>query len=277
MSLALKVLVFLAIIPVCALVFVPLELAFPIHRRATRPVRSLLLDYLFFCCAGVVGPLVMGLRTAVVGFALGMIVPWWSADQIMTGYGPIAMMPLWAVIPLLALCQDFMSYWIHRLLHSKWLWRFHRPHHSADAIDWAVLFRVHPMETVVMHTMRGGALLLVGFSAPQIVIYDASFFFLVGLLAHANVNIRIWNRAPLKYLLVGPMYHHWHHACEEQGLNKNMALVFPFWDLLFGTFYLPDRAPVEYGVREPMDRTFFGLLASPFVRARLPPPPPMSR
>ena len=41
----------------------------------------------------------------------------------------------------------------------------------------------------------------------------------------------------------------WHHTTEEEGLDKNFAGLFPFIDLLFGTFYMPPgRQPHRFGI-----------------------------
>ena len=43
----------------------------------------------------------------------------------------------------------------------------------------------------------------------------------------------------LKYLIVTPQYHHWHHSDNPSAYDKNFAIHFPFIDFLFGTYHLP--------------------------------------
>jgi lathosterol oxidase len=62
---------------------------------------------------------------------------------------------------------------------------------------------------------------------------------------HANVR---WEFGPLKWLLVTPQFHHWHHAAEEAAVDKNFAVHSPIWDMVFGTYYLPGRWPHAYGL-----------------------------
>jgi sterol desaturase/sphingolipid hydroxylase (fatty acid hydroxylase superfamily) len=51
----------------------------------------------------------------------------------------------------------------------------------------------------------------------------------------------------LRYVLVGPVFHRWHH--EESVVDKNFASTFSLWDLMFGTFYMPkNRLPTNYGI-----------------------------
>ncbi|MBL8512917.1 MAG: sterol desaturase family protein, partial [Betaproteobacteria bacterium] len=40
-------------------------------------------------------------------------------------------------------------------------------------------------------------------------------------------------------VFAGPQYHRIHHSILHQHLNKNFAAMFPVWDRLFGTQYLP--------------------------------------
>ncbi len=50
----------------------------------------------------------------------------------------------------------------------------------------------------------------------------------------------------LERIIVTPHYHVWHHADPE--CRKNYANYFPFVDMIFGTFYLPDTMPKTVGL-----------------------------
>ena len=63
---------------------------------------------------------------------------------------------------------------------------------------------------------------------------------------HANLS---WTLGPFKYVLATPVFHRWHHTALEQGGNTNFAGTFPLWDILFGTFRMPEgKLPDNYGV-----------------------------
>lgn len=54
---------------------------------------------------------------------------------------------------------------------------------------------------------------------------------------------------PLKFVVASPVFHRWHHTTEKQGIDKNFAGLLPLWDLVFGTFYMPEgEQPLEFGV-----------------------------
>ena len=92
------------------------------------------------------------------------------------------------------------------------------------------------------------------------------------VLIHANVRVRF---GPLRYLLVTPEYHHWHHSAEIQAVDRNFAVHVPAIDRVFGTAYLPDRWPAKYGIKgDPVPKGWLPQLIWPFragespVRAR---------
>ena len=60
----------------------------------------------------------------------------------------------------------------------------------------------------------------------------------------------------------------WHHTFESEGLDKNFAGLFAFYDLLFGTFYMPEaRQPEKFGVEsERIPAGIWGQLLYPFRR-----------
>jgi sterol desaturase/sphingolipid hydroxylase (fatty acid hydroxylase superfamily) len=62
---------------------------------------------------------------------------------------------------------------------------------------------------------------------------------------HANVR---WRFHPFRRLLATPAFHHWHHSAEPEAVDKNFAVHTPLWDLLFGTYFLPERWPKKYGL-----------------------------
>ncbi len=85
---------------------------------------------------------------------------------------------------------------------------------------------------------------MLGFSQSALLVY----VFLVAAQAtfiHANVR---WEFRPLRRLVATPAFHHWHHSAETEALDKNFAVHTPLWDLLFGTYYLPDHWPTRYGL-----------------------------
>jgi lathosterol oxidase len=124
------------------------------------------------------------------------------------------------------------------------LWPFHAIHHSVEEMDWLAGSRLHLVDVILTRGLTYVPIFVLGFSRPALVLY----VFLVAAQAtfiHANVR---WEFRPLRRLVATPAFHHWHHSSEEEALDKNFAVHTPLWDLLFGTYYLPDRWPAQYGL-----------------------------
>src|SRR5205814_348924 len=103
---------------------------------------------------------------------------------------------------------------------------------------------------------------------PTVLASWALIFAFMNLLVHANLN---WTFGPLRYVVASPVFHRWHHTTEREAQDKNFAGIFPFWDILFGTWYFPKgKLPVEFGVSDPVPEGFLGTLAYPFKKREKP-------
>ncbi len=65
-----------------------------------------------------------------------------------------------------------------------------------------------------------------------------------GILIHTR---SIKKLGILEYILVTPSHHRVHHASNVTYLDRNLGMVFIFWDKLFGTFS-PEIEEVRYGL-----------------------------
>jgi len=176
-------------------------------------------------------------------------------------------LPLWARVPLVLVVGDIGAYWGHRLSH-KWrlLWRFHVIHHSPTHVDWLVNTRAHPIDLVFTRLCGlaplfafGLAQTTQGVNAMPVLLTMVMLFW--SFVIHANVT---WRFGWLEYLVATPAFHHWHHTNDELR-DKNFAAIFPFVDMLFGTFVLPKHYPRVYGVDEPPAEGFVAQLVDPLL------------
>lgn len=159
---------------------------------------------------------------------------------------------------------DIAQYWFHRLFHRvPFLWGFHAVHHSARTMDWLAGARMHFVEIVLLRGVTSLPLLTLGF-LPSVMQAYIGMVYVYASLVHANLR-GDFNR--LGKWLVVPRFHHWHHAIEAEGVDKNFAIHFPLLDRLFGTYYFPDSAwPSGYGVPEEVPRRYWPQMLYPFVR-----------
>jgi sterol desaturase/sphingolipid hydroxylase (fatty acid hydroxylase superfamily) len=159
---------------------------------------------------------------------------------------------------------DFGVYAVHRLQHTvPWLWRFHAVHHSAEEMDWLVGFRFHPIDLFLLRLASLGPLVALDVAPPAIAIFIAVSGWQAWLV-HANVRLPY---GPLRWLLVSPEFHHWHHSAEREAYDRNFASLVASWDVLFGTVFLPSgRQPLKYGIEEPVPAGWIGRFLHPFRR-----------
>lgn len=218
-------------------VFVPLERLFAL--RTEQPVfrRQWPVDLTYFFINSLLIEVltILTLKPAIVLF--GWARPEWFVGSL----------PLIVQVPALLLVADFTQYWIHRTFHAvSFLWPFHAIHHSVEEMDWLAGSRLHLVDVIVTRGLVYVPIFLLQFSERALMIY----VFLVAAQAtfiHANVR---WQFRPLRRLIATPAFHHWHHSADREALDKNFAVHTPIWDILFGTYYLPDRWPSSYGLSD---------------------------
>ncbi|GAA5134046.1 sterol desaturase family protein [Prosthecobacter algae] len=187
-------------------------------------------------------------------------------QQTYAGFGPLARQPLWLQAIEIYVLADFLAYWSHRLFHGGRWWPFHAVHHSSEDLDWLSSIRVHPVNDLVNKFIQVTPLLLLGFN-PWVTLSTAPFFTLYAIFLHARVD---WDFGPLRYVIATPMFHRWHHSRLREAWDKNFAGLFPFWDLFFGTFFMPrGRVPEDFGVAGGFPQDMAGQLWEP-VRRLLP-------
>ncbi len=186
----------------------------------------------------------------------------WAANDGLRGW--IANLPFWAGLLLIILVADLVQYWTHRAYHEvPVLWRLHAVHHSVKCMDWMAGSRQHIVELLITRTLVLAPIYVLGFSKDVV---DA-YIIVVGFQAvfnHCNVSVRL---GPLRYLIVTPNFHHWHHSQDDEALDKNYAAHYAFLDYLFGTAAKSERIwPERYGVLgDYVPDGFFKQLKFPFI------------
>jgi sterol desaturase/sphingolipid hydroxylase (fatty acid hydroxylase superfamily) len=178
----------------------------------------------------------------------------------------ILALPLAAQVLVALVLTDLAVYAEHRFLAHRWLWPFHAMHHMPAEVNWLTTSRVHPVNALTIAFATALMRWVLGFESQALVIAT----WISSALAfweHSNVDFAL--PRPWCWLLVSPRYHRWHHADEPEAAGKNFALIFPFIDVLFGTYYCPDRLPRAYGLASSAGEIpddFLGQLVHPFAR-----------
>lgn len=161
----------------------------------------------------------------------------------------LAAAPVVSVL-LYVLILDFFEYWRHRLQHSvHWWWQLHALHHAQRDMTFWTDDRNHILDEIIAAFWLATIALLIGVPPAQfpMVIFATKF---IESLSHANLR---WNFGPLKYVLVSPQFHRVHHAIgvghEGARQGVNFAVMFSFWDKLFGTADFRNEYPAT-GIRD---------------------------
>ena len=163
------------------------------------------------------------------------------------------------------LLTDFVQYWLHRAFHRvPALWRFHAVHHSARTMDWIAGARMHFLEIIILRAATATPALVIGFDESAIQAY-VLLVYVYSTFIHGNIGT---NFGFLEKVLVFPRFHHWHHGIEDDAVDVNFAIHFPFLDKLFGTYHLPDgQWPNGYGVQgHPVPKGYWKQILYPFQR-----------
>lgn len=131
---------------------------------------------------------------------------------------------------------DFILYWAHRFMHSKWLWQTHHFHHSVHELDWLKGLYTsgsHLLMYLIPQLVVG--YFLFGFSRVEMIsLFTLAYF--VQMWQHANIRVPM---GYLRYIFVSPQSHRLHHAKQRAYYNSNYGAIFSFWDVMFGTYQEP--------------------------------------
>jgi sterol desaturase/sphingolipid hydroxylase (fatty acid hydroxylase superfamily) len=147
----------------------------------------------------------------------------------------------------LILAFDLSYYFVHRALHKyKFLWIFHKFHHSATSLNPLTLYRTHPVEYALFGLQK---IFVFGFVTSLfihqfgIVIKPVTFYgvgigaFVFGLaganLRHSQIEFKYFDW--LENLLVSPYMHQIHHGSKPNQHHSNFGAIFSIWDKIFKT------------------------------------------
>lgn len=240
-----------------ALVFVPLERGFA-RNRAQKIFRSGWKTDLAHFFASHVMVQVTVLLTMIPA---ALFFTWLVDSDFQAG---VAAQPLAVQIVEALVLADLFAYASHRLFHAvPVLWRFHAIHHSCEELVWLASSRLHLVDIVVTRAVAFVPLYVMGFSPAALYPY-LIFASIQGIFIHSNLRFRF---GPLRYLMVTPQFHHWHHTAQREALDRNFAIHLPLIDWIFGTYYLPkDVWPERYGIEgSPVPDGYLRQLVHPFV------------
>jgi sterol desaturase/sphingolipid hydroxylase (fatty acid hydroxylase superfamily) len=166
--------------------------------------------------------------------------------------------------------RDCLIYVRHRIFHLPKVWAFHSIHHSSEEVNWLSALRFHPTENIIEGTAEIILFLVAAILGMDPVALSVASLIIAfhNLFIHSNLR---WTFGPVRYVLVSPVLHRWHHSDLPEARDKNFAAMFSCLDLLLGTFYMPKGVMPETVGLSPEEktahpRTLAGQLWYPFRR-----------
>jgi len=146
---------------------------------------------------------------------------------------------------VLLIAEDFLYYILHYADHyCRLFWAVHVTHHSSEEFNLTVGFRssvFQPLYRFIYFI----PLSLCGFEGIDIMfMYAATQIY--GILIHTQY---VGKLGILENFMATPSHHRVHHGSNIKYLDKNMGMVFIFWDKLFGTFQSEEET-VKYGLTQ---------------------------
>ncbi len=134
------------------------------------------------------------------------------------------------------LIADLAMYTTHYLHHKiSFLWAFHSYHHSATEMNVVTGVRSHPIQEEFANSL----IILI----PMTLMGVPFTSLLVYRIIRNCVTFMHHSKLPWKwglfgrYVVVSPRYHLIHHSTLPEHYNKNISVLLPIWDHLFGTYY----------------------------------------
>ncbi len=179
----------------------------------------------------------------------------------------LTQLPHWMSLILYIVILDFFSYWTHRFAHSiPKLWNIHKLHHSIQTFNSLYTFKHSLIWQLYIFVSLG----LIGglFQLNENIKMITPFIFLsFDIIQHANIS---FNRVPyfLNYIFILPRNHLIHHSqMNYLRYGQNFGLIFSFWDIIFKTYYLPQKLDVCLGLKNnDLPQNFFSRFFYPLIK-----------
>ena len=142
---------------------------------------------------------------------------------------------------------DFIDYLYHRLSHRiHWWWKLHALHHSQKYLTVWSDNRNHLVDDILRSLVFATVALIIGIEPSQFILLHALNRLLQSWQHGSYAREFKW----LKYIIVTPKFHRYHHAIRlgyelpgKPGVlgGCNFGVLFPWWDMIFSTAVFEER------------------------------------
>lgn len=195
---------------------------------------------------------------------------YFSSSYLFTNFGLLRWLNFSTLVEsiIALLLFDLWMYLWHRINHeSKFLWKFHRMHHTDRELDVTSALRFHPIEIILSSSLRLFIFVVLGMEFWHMLLYE-SILLPVIFLHHSNLSVRKFFDKMYRVIFASPMMHWVHHSDLQNEADSNYGSVFSFWDRAFKTFRIRnDPENIVMGVddfKTDDNLTLWGMIRTPF-------------
>tara|TARA_B100000686_G_scaffold149590_1_gene156840 strand:- start:1605 stop:2402 length:798 start_codon:yes stop_codon:yes gene_type:complete len=180
-------------------------------------------------------------------------------------------LPIFIELIISFVLLDFGIWLQHLLFHKiKFLWRFHKVHHSDEEVDFSTGIRFHPGEILISMLYKIFLVVLIGPAVGLLIIFEVVLN-ASSIFNHSNIIIPKYFDIILRKIIVTPNMHRIHHSIMEKETNSNFGFNFSIWDKIFGTYIQSPNSNVKFitGLLEfnkVTEKSLLFLLISPFKK-----------
>jgi sterol desaturase/sphingolipid hydroxylase (fatty acid hydroxylase superfamily) len=159
----------------------------------------------------------------------------YAADRGLGLFRTLAV-PAWPAAAGTVVALDFVLWGWHLANHRlRWLWRFHRVHHSDVDFDISTSLRFHAGELLLSLPLKLAAIVALGASVMGVLLFEV-LFGLFNMFVHGNVRMSPRWEARLTPVFILPAVHRLHHSIRPDEHGRNFGTVLSLWDRLLGTW-----------------------------------------
>jgi sterol desaturase/sphingolipid hydroxylase (fatty acid hydroxylase superfamily) len=191
--------------------------------------------------SNVVNLYVTGTVTGMIVLPILVFLPQHFLGRKLVLASPEQLGPVWLQFAMIVVSVSLFRYWMHRAQHTvPFLWKLHSYHHRVTDLQATNTYVSHPIDFALRNVVIFLVLGVIGFN-PFALLIAVPATNISGTFSHCGGDVK---GGFLNYLFVTPEVHRWHHSAtvpEGYGQSCNYGVEFSFWDMLFGTFYLPQK------------------------------------
>ncbi len=192
-----------------------------------------------------IGLLMQGIAIPVLQIAI--IYHVWT--RVLPAWGDRIHLP-WALQFLISfVLVDYLYYWNHRLLHSRYLWFAHRVHHTVTKMDVLGTSRNTIWSSFLILYLWVHGLMIYAIDDPTGYVFGVSLTASLDLWRHSRLSLPAhrWRHQPITQWLIVPHDHAQHHSSNYTGYNFGANLN--IWDKLHRTYRSSNDYPEQLGIQ----------------------------